>query len=100
MTDKKILWTLQFYESYLNGRYIAYKADTDFKPIGNKPYEHILYMIPQIREFLAQGRKEKAFRWLGFIQGVLWEKGDFSLEGLKNHNRPGCDGEVPKMKRS
>ena len=26
-------------------------------------------------------------RWLGFVQGVLWVQGVYTLENLKSHNR-------------
>jgi len=55
---------------------------------GIEIFIHMLTMIPKMREFLKEGRREKTFRWLGFIQGVLWAKGVFNLEELKNHNRP------------
>ena len=37
--------------------------------------------------FPHDGKKEKAMRWLGFMQGVLWTSG-VSLQELKNMNRP------------
>lgn len=48
---------------------------------------HIQSMIPKIRVFLDEGRIEKAMRWLGFIQGILWTHDVYSLEALKSHNR-------------
>lgn len=29
---------------------------------------------------------EKVFKWLGFIQGVLWIMGVYTVEELKDHN--------------
>ena len=55
-------------------------------------YEHLhpecVRMMPKIRQFLVEGRREKAFRWLGFMQGVLYMAGQFTIEELANHNRP------------
>jgi len=34
---------------------------------------------------------EKAMRWLGFVQGVLWLHGDFTLDQMREHNR--CEGD-------
>lgn len=48
---------------------------------------HVLGMLPKMREFVAEGRRDKLMRWLGFAQGVLWSAGVYSLEDLKNHNR-------------
>lgn len=49
---------------------------------------HCRAMIDQIDVFLNENRMDKAFRWLGFIQGCLWKAGIYSIEELKNHNRP------------
>lgn len=40
-------------------------------------------------------KREKAHRWLGFIQGVLWMAGVFSLDELKEHSRR-CSDEPEK----
>lgn len=34
-----------------------------------------------------ESRKEKAFRWLGFIQGVMWMTG-WSIDDMKHVNMP------------
>jgi len=51
---------------------------------------HILFkMIPKMDAMLvlpSQEDIEKFMRWLGFIQGVLWQRGWFTLEELKEHN--------------
>lgn len=52
---------------------------------------HLLYMCNQINEFIAEDRREKAMRWLGFVQGALWQAGVFTIDELKNHNRPDGD---------
>ena len=49
---------------------------------------HCAGMLDKIKDFVKEGRIEKAFRWLGFIQGCLWVIGYYSLEDLMNHNRP------------
>lgn len=49
--------------------------------------EHAHWMLGQMREFVAQGKLEKAQLWLGFVQGVLWTNALYSLEELKSHNR-------------
>ncbi|MDP3785070.1 MAG: hypothetical protein Q8R12_03275 [bacterium] len=53
-----------------------------------KRLSHLCWMLDEIESFLKDGRRDKAFRWLGFIQGVLWNLEFCSLEDLKNHNRP------------
>jgi hypothetical protein len=54
-----------------------------FKTIAS----HALYMQEQIAIFLETGRTEKAMRWLGFLQGVMWMTG-VPLNHLKEMNRP------------
>ena len=47
---------------------------------------HLLYMCNQVETFVAEGRRDKAFRWLGFIQGAMWE---FTpIDTLKAMNAP------------
>lgn len=39
----------------------------------------------------SRSRREKAHRWLGFIQGVFWMSGVFTLDELKEHSRKCSD---------
>lgn len=50
-------------------------------------FDHLRDMIPQMRDFVDEGRREKVMRWLGFVQGVLWIKGVVTLGELKLHNK-------------
>lgn len=34
----------------------------------------------------TQGLWGKFFRWLGFMQGVMWSQGDFTLDDMRGHN--------------
>jgi len=56
---------------------------------------HVETMIPKAIEFFQQNRREKGFRWLGFIQGVLWTEGIYTVKQMKDHNRP--DGQRKKQ---
>ncbi len=59
--------------------------------------DHLYNMTSQMRTFVSEDNREKLMRWLGFMQGVLWVLGVYSLDELKNHNRPdGEDTEKPK----
>lgn len=46
---------------------------------------HLLFMCQEAKIFIEEGREDKAMRWLGFIQGVLWSGRYFSIEDLKQH---------------
>lgn len=50
--------------------------------------EHCHGMLAKIETFLDEGRREKAFRWLGFLQGFLWAVRVYTLDELCSHNRP------------
>jgi hypothetical protein len=49
--------------------------------------EHVLWMCHEVRSWPAE-RLEKKFRWLGFVQGVLWREGIQSVEEAKRDNMP------------
>ncbi len=74
MTPEKVNEVLDRYEELV-------------EPLNDKEYRHIRTMIPKTRDFLEEGRTEKAMRWLGFIQGALWVKSDFDISSLRSHNR-------------
>mgnify|MGYP000725319346 CR=1 FL=1 len=48
------------------------------------PLAHVAGMP---RRFPSEGSEKKAMRWLGFVRGVLFAAGTFSLEDLKEHSR-------------
>ena len=52
------------------------------------PREHAAYMLCKIPEHLRDGRREKAMRWLGFVQGYLWGAGLADIDEMKDWNRP------------
>lgn len=54
---------------------------------------HVMWMCVEAQQFVDEGRVEKAMRWLGFIQGVLWMSNTRTLEQLKADSAP--SGEDP-----
>lgn len=91
MDRKKILEVIATYRKHLVEGHGASKIDY---PHGEKVYYkdqilgHCLGMLDQMEGFVEQGRVDKTFRWLGFIQGCLWSQTCYTLEELKEHNRP------------
>lgn len=75
VTDHKIYEVLNYYELIL-------------LPMSDMYSQHLLNMIPQMRDFVTDGRREKVMRWLGFMQGVMWARGMFNIDELMDHNRP------------
>jgi hypothetical protein len=47
---------------------------------------HALWMCEQTKTF-AHTNPDKANRWLGFIQGVLWAEGIYSIDEMREDNR-------------
>jgi len=47
-------------------------------------------ILDEVENFLEEGSREKlekAFRWLGFIQGCLWSAGVYTINDLREHNK-------------
>jgi len=49
---------------------------------------HLNWMCEEAQGFIRDGRRDKAMRWLGFIQGALWGMCDVTIEQMKELNRP------------
>ncbi len=67
-----------------------------FTPKHREPFSndydmnHILWMVNEIPNILDNpDKKEKANRWLGFVQGALSMKGYYTIDEMKGHNRSG-----------
>lgn len=90
MTSEKMLSLIRFYrERFEHWGIGKRKAPHDkWKKPEHEVLAHCHNMLDKMEGFVAEGRMEKAFRWLGFIQGCLWSFGEYSLEELKNHSKP------------
>jgi len=89
MTDEKILEVISKYQDQLAKMGIEPWEYPHIEPIRDEAdvFEHCAAMLPKMRQFLLEGRREKVFRWLGFIQGCFWSLGIVDMESLKNDNR-------------
>jgi len=90
MTKKKVLSVIDNYERGLKRLGAANKAFPHLKLPKTRmdKLAHCHSMLEEMRGFVKENRMGKVFRWLGFIQGVFWSLNIYSLEKLKNHNRP------------
>lgn len=50
--------------------------------------EHLAFMCEEGVRLVEAGRREKAMRWLGFVQGALWASGRAPIDTLKRMNMP------------
>lgn len=44
------------------------------------------YMCCRIKEMAREGDESKANRWLGFVQGIYWSFGMYSINNMRDHN--------------
>ncbi len=49
--------------------------------------EHAAWMCSEIQQALDLGERERAMRWFGFTQGVLWAHGIYAVNELREQNR-------------
>lgn len=94
MTPAKVLQVIQFYRSHFEKYRLPKnkKNPNTYTGLEYKPmWAHCHAMLDEMEQFVKSDRMEKCFRWLGFIQGVLWTTGEFTLNDLKNHSRPDED---------
>ena len=94
MTPAKVLEVVERYRAFFVARGIG-KADYPHDDVLNQTgaaLAHCHGMLDKMVVFIHEGWMEKTFRWLGFIQGVLWSHQIYTLEELKNHSRPPEEG--------
>lgn len=56
--------------------------------LQRRVYQHLVFMCEEIPRQLDAGKRDKAFRWLGFLQGAVWSLGLASISELKRSNMP------------
>ena len=70
-----------------------FPADTT--PLANDDVlSHCLWMCEEGQLLVDQGRIEKAMRWLGFVQGVMWATLDICIDDMKHINMPEPEGSL------
>jgi len=90
MNAEKVREVIVIYRQYFKKNKIS-KIDFPHEKISFSSEEvlsHCHGMLDKMEQFLDEGRIEKVFRWLGFIQGCLWTTKRYTIEELANHNRP------------
>ncbi len=97
MTPEKVIEVVERYRQEFIRMGIAksayhhddlFRINSDLSWDYNDALRHCHNMLDQMVQFVKEGRMEKTFRWLGFIQGVLWANGIYTLAELQNHNKP------------
>jgi hypothetical protein len=93
VTADKIRDVTALYKTILRRRgYAALRAsDVATVPTGGLlngatvELQHVLWMCDEI-DRLLESQLDRANRWLGFVQGVLWMAGVFTIRELADHN--------------
>ena len=90
MSSKKIGEALAFYRKYFKDLNITIKQHpyVPFAISNDDVLAHCHWMTVEAENFLVQGRREKAMRWLCFIQGCIFTLRLYCINELKDHNRP------------
>ena len=97
MTKEKLKSVFAFYRAELDGVFPQIapaqmgETFTTMKQyqlgIGER-VPHYKFMCDEAQKFVDEGRIEKAMRWLGFLQGVFWATGIYTLDDVKHHSMP------------
>ena len=64
----------------------ACEASKDLHFRRDDSYPHIRWMLDKIDMYVDDGRVDKGMRWLGFVQGVLWGRGIYTISQMQKHN--------------
>ena len=82
----ELLEIVEMYADKLERGYKAIRHATDENFIlPAHRLEHIHWMCREILE--KKMTNSKQHRWLGFIQGVLYSEGLFTIDEMKEHNK-------------
>jgi hypothetical protein len=90
MTHEKVQQAILTYRQKFEEMGIGKAAYPHENPLDSPEHglEHCHAMLDTMEGFLRENRTEKVFRWLGFLQGVLWSQNIYTLAELTSHNRP------------
>ena len=89
MTEDQIAKAIAKYDALLQkaGVSPARYPSEKLSPQGSEALSHARWMCQEAVGSLNKGEKDKAMRWLCFIQGVLWMTGTSNIDGLRDDNR-------------
>lgn len=59
----------------------------DFEPNIHEAHAHAKWMLDKIEEFVTEDELDKANRWLGFVQGIFYSFGTYTINQMRDHNR-------------
>lgn len=87
MTTQQIITLVGMYEQTLKLIKSERAEYSLHNPSHAQALGHAVHMCSQIKGLVAEKKIDKAHRWLGFLQGILWTQGIFSIDEMRAHNR-------------
>ncbi|MEK7570403.1 MAG: hypothetical protein AAB515_03140 [Patescibacteria group bacterium] len=88
MTPEKVLEVVAKYEVLLVAYPIQQIVQYAEHPSKEEHLSHLRWMLVEMRQLIAGQRMEKAFRWLGYIQGILAAYRLRTIDQLREDSRP------------
>jgi len=97
MTPEQVVKVIQSYRKELEDyppvrdeeNYLYRDEFLGYRKPYSKALSHASWMCLQVEGFVADGRIEKAMRWLGFIQAILWMCHRRTIEKMREDNASG-----------
>lgn len=87
MVADKILAAVRKYDERLKHYEAERLPSAVYQPTRKAALGHARWMCQEVQTFVANGLLEKAERWIGFIQGVLWAAGEGTIDEFREDNR-------------
>lgn len=93
MTREQVIDVSLTYERTIAQKGIEAKLDSSVNAMRLAPndtqikLQHVAWMCQEIRKFAQDNDLDRANRWLGFAQGVLWSEGLYTIADMREHNR-------------
>ena len=90
MTPEKLQKVAGEYLIYLSSINPDLKAERFDETIQikspNLEIKHTKWMCQEIINLVDDNELDKAYRWIGFVQGYFWAKGIYTIEQMRKHN--------------
>lgn len=88
MTSAHLKSVFEKYLAQWGAHYPPQRQDTtDLDPRNKeKVLLHTMWMCKQGTAFVDEGDVEKAMRWLGFVQGMLFYTGHYTIDEMRAHS--------------
>lgn len=89
MTPEKIIEIVDRYSDEFQKNGIAPARSVDPRmPDDVTRLRHASWMCLEVVRMVADGKVEKAMRWLGFVQGAMWSTGFRTIDEMRHDNMP------------